>query len=256
MFLFLITLRSLAFNASFYLYNTLACLLIGPFVLLPRRHILKIVRLYVRGVYILEKHIAGIDYEVRGQSNLPKNGSFIVAAKHQSSYETFKLHMLFDDPSIILKRELFKIPIWGWFLKAVDVIAIDRSNKEEAVSSILKGARRMRKQGRPIVIFPQGTRVNINTPVEKKPYKGGIIKMYRETNLPVIPLAMNSGVYWPRKGFLKYPGTVVFEYLPPLPEGLADKEALAYLRTNLEGRSSALVNEAFVEDKRLLLGRS
>ncbi len=129
-----------------------------PFVYCSRKTTLRISHIFNNGVYYIEKYVLGLDYEVRGLEYMPKEGSYLIAAKHQSAYETMKLHRLFGDPSIILKKELLSIPIWGKFLGKLDIIAIDRSNGESAISSIIDGAHRMKEQGRPIVIFPQGTR--------------------------------------------------------------------------------------------------
>lgn len=192
----IIWLRSLLFNIVFYSFSLCLCIAVLPCLLLPRAVTLFITRLYVRIVSLLEELILGLSCEIRGRENLPESGAYIVAAKHQSAYETLKLHCLFDDPSIILKQELLHIPFWGWFLGKLDPIAIDRSDKEGAMVSIIKGALRVKDQGRPIVIFPQGTRVHPHATTEEKPYKGGIIKMYNATKLPIIPMALNTGLFW------------------------------------------------------------
>ena len=155
---------------------------------------------------ILEKYILGLTYEVRGQEHLPEQGSYIIAAKHQSSYETFKLHTLFGDPAIVLKKELLRIPLWGMYLKKSDVIAIDRSSPKTAIKSIKDGAQHVKEQGRPIIIFPQGTRVSIDTTAQEKPYKIGIMRLQEATNLPIIPMAINTGYFQPKHKWCKKPG--------------------------------------------------
>ena len=160
----MIFIRSLFFNIFFYGLTALMCVAFIPALLLSREHILKLTRFYEGCVYFLEKYIAGLDFEVRGKEYLPQGQSYIVAAKHQSAYETLKLHHLFGDPTIVLKRELLSLPLFGKFLKKLDVIPINRKNKEEAINSILEGAKRMKDQKRPIVIFPQGTRVGVQVP--------------------------------------------------------------------------------------------
>ena len=246
-----IWLRSLLFNILFFGLSTLLCLAIVPFVFSGKKTALVMTRIFTRKVYWLERNILNLNYEVRGREHLPKDGAYIIAAKHQSAYETMKLHALFGDPAIILKRELTRIPIWGKFLQNLDMIDIDRSNREEAMESIVSGTRRMAAQGRPIVIFPQGTRVHVSKTAAEKPYKGGIIKMYNATDLPVIPLAMNSGMFWGRNSFLKYPGTVVFEFLPPIEPGLPDKKVIKALEERIERASIRLMNEAKAKDTRL-----
>ncbi len=247
----MVFLRSCVFNLLFFGLTAAMCFAVMPFVFAGKKMALKIARLYTRKVYWLERNIIGLDYEIRGAEHLPKDGSYIVAAKHQSAYETMKLHRLFNDPAIILKRELVRIPIWGWFLANLDMIAINRSNREEAMASIVAGAQRMKDQGRPIVIFPQGTRVRIHATTADKPYKGGIIKMYNAIDLPIIPLAMNSGIFWGRNSFLKRPGTVVFEFLPPIEPGLPEKKVMKALEERIESASIRLMNEAKEKDSRL-----
>ena len=192
----------------------------------------------------LERFLLGLHYEVRGKEHLPESGSYIVAMKHQSEYETLKLHVLFDDPAIILKQELLKIPLWGWYLQKSDVIAIDRSSPENAIASIQEGARRVKEQGRPIAIFPQGTRVAPGVGADVKPYKIGVARVQEATDLPIIPVAMNAGLFWPRDGFWKSGGSVVFEIFPPIPAGLERSELLQKLENTIEPASQRLMDEA------------
>lgn len=196
------------------------------------------------GVYLIEKYVAGLDFEIRGKEHLPEGYSYIVAAKHQSAYETLKLHYLFGDPTIVLKRSLLSIPLFGTFLRKLDVIAINRDNKEASMQSLLEGAKRMKEQKRPVVIFPQGTRVGVQITTAKKPYKGGIVKMYQNAEMPVVPLALNSGMFWGRNSFFKKPGKVIFEFLPPIEPGLPDKKVMKALEDRLESKSFELMHEA------------
>ncbi len=239
--------RSILFNILFYgFWTPLICIMCLPVLLIPSRTpTLKIAIFYQLGTQFLEKFILGLTYEIRGLEFKPADKtSCLVASKHYSAYETLKLFLLFDDPAIILKRELLSIPIFGWFLKKLDVIAIDRGNRATAMESLFKGARKIQDAHRPIVIFPQGTRVRIDDTTEKKPYKGGIIKLYAELNVPIIPVATNSGVYWPKNSFWKKSGTVIFEFLPPIPIGLTPEDAMKLLEEKIESASSRLVSEA------------
>ncbi len=244
----IIWVRAFIFNILFYGLSALMCLAIIPLIFAGRKTSLLISHIFNGMVYKLEKNVLRLDYEVRGKEYLPKEGPYIVAAKHQSAYETMKLHPLFYDPAIILKQELTRIPIWGKFLMKLDMIAINRQNREEAMSSIVDGALRMKAQKRPIIIFPQGTRVRIDATTKEKPYKGGIIKMYNATDLPIIPLAMNSGLYWGRNSFLKRPGKVIFEFLPPIEPGLPEKKVMQALEERIESTSIRLMNEAKEND--------
>lgn len=246
----MIFLRSTLFNIFFYSLTGLACLFFLPGLLLPRKHAMHIVTIFVNMVYALERFFIGLDYEVRGAEHLPADGCYIVAAKHQSPYETFKLHILFKDPSIILKRELLRIPLWGKFLAKSDPIAIDRSSKD-ASTQIVEGAHRMMEQGRPIIIFPQGTRVYTWQTAGDKPYKGGVARMQSSTGLTIVPMALNTGVFWPRRSWLKWPGKVVFEFLPPILPGEDPAAVTKKIEYFLETESKKLELEALAANPRL-----
>jgi 1-acyl-sn-glycerol-3-phosphate acyltransferase len=233
-------IRSTLFNIAFYSFTALACILCLPCLFFPKKQAMLAVRIFVHGTHGLEKYILGLDYEVRGRENLPPSGSYIVAAKHESPYETTKLNILFADPAIVLKRELLRIPLWGRFLAKVEPIAIDRSHKKEAMEQIIEGAKRVRDQGRPIVIFPQGTRVYPWQTTAERPYKPGVARTALAVGLPIIPMALNSGMFWPRKSWLKHSGKVVFEFLPPLDMAQDVPALMKDLETKLEAASQAL----------------
>ncbi len=245
-------LRSIVFTASFYGVTALACLICLPGMFLPRKQFLNIVVGWLEAVYWLERHIMRLDYEVRGAEHLPASDPYIVAAKHQSAYETMKLHILFRDPAIILKKELLSIPIWGQFVKKSDVIAIDRSSPEAAIASIQAGAIRMKEQGRPIIIFPQGTRVPVDMSAEQKPYKVGVARIQDATNLPIVPMALNTGYFWPKRGLLKRPGRVIFEFLPAIEPGMERGNLLAKITNDVESASQALLHEAIECEKNMI----
>ncbi len=236
--------RSTLFNLAFFGTTLVMAICTLPAIFMARDKAMRIVHLWVRLVYGLEKIFLNLDYEIRGWENVPQGQSFLVAAKHQSAYETMKLHLLFDDPAIVLKRELLRIPVWGRFLGKIDPIAIDRSNRETAMRSLIDGTLHVKQQGRPIVIFPQGTRVAPDMTAEKKPYKAGIAKMYHSSNLPIVPMALNTGIFWPRVSWIKRPGRIIFEFLPPIMPGKTIPEVMAILSNDLEKASIALTKEA------------
>lgn len=240
----MIILRSVFFNIFFYGFTAFCCLIFLPALLFPRPVIIAVTKFYLKGVVLIEKYILDLTYEIRGKEHLPDQGTYIVASKHQSAYETLKLHYLFHDPTIVLKRELISIPIFGTFLRKIDVIPINRSNKEEAMNAIIAGAKRMQENNRPIIIFPQGTRVPVHATTKKFPYKGGIVKMYANTDIPIIPLALNSGMFWGRNRFIKKPGKVIFEFLSPIEPGLPEKSVMRALEDRIEERTHALMLEA------------
>lgn len=234
-------IRSTLFNLFFYGLNAIACFLCIPFLFMSHAAVIKLVHSYVGTIYILERLFLNLSYEVRGAEHLPDKGPYIIAAKHQSPYETFKLHRLFGDPAIILKQELLSVPIWGKFLGRVNPIAINRKAGKTAMKQVVEGALRVKAEGRPIVIFPQGTRVYPWETTHDKPYKAGLARMQEATELPVIPMALNSGMFWPRKSWLKGTGKVVFEFLPPATPG---DTLLEDVEKDLESRTLALQEEA------------
>lgn len=242
-------LRSSLFNILFYAVTLLACIACIPTLLMPRKAFIFVVHGWTGSVGFLERWIMGLHLQVRGLEHLPVSGSYIIAAKHQSAYETMKLHMLFGDPAIILKQELLKIPLWGKYLNKIEPIAIDRSNPEKAISSIQEGAIAVKEQGRPIVIFPQGTRVWTHETSQTKPYKVGVARIQEATQLPIIPVALNTGFFWPRSGWCKRPGKVIFEFQPAIEAGLERSALISQLEATIESRSAALLNEAENEER-------
>lgn len=240
----IVFLRSTLFNIAFYGATALACILCLPTLLLPKESFFVVVRCFVKSVYWLERHILRLDYEVRGLEHLPKSGAYIVAAKHQSPYETLKLHLLFDSPAVVLKQELLSIPLWGKFLSRSGPIAIDRSAGKEAMQQIVDGAKKVEAQGRPVVIFPQGTRVHPWQTAQDKPYKKGVVRMFETTAMPIVPLALNSGLFWPRSSWIKKPGTVIFQFLPAIEHDKPHDHLLQDLETLLENATHALQDEA------------
>src|SRR5262249_13431310 len=147
-------------------------------------------------------------------------------------------HLLFDNPAIVLKKELLSIPVWGRYLERSGVIPIDRAGGGAALLAMLSAAHKAVEQGQKIIIFPQGTRI---APGVDKPYKSGVAVLYRELNVPVVPMALNSGLLWPKNSFLKKPGTITIEFLPPIPPGQPREEMMVQLRNELEGASNRLL---------------
>lgn len=236
-------IRSTFFNLCFYTLTAVSCIVLLPTLLLPRNFFMAVVHGFVYKTAFLEKYVLGLRYEVRGLEHIPQDGAYIVAAKHESAYETFKLHILFKDPAIVLKKELLKIPLWGKYLSKSDVIAIDRSSPKIAIQSIQDGAKRVAAQGREIIIFPQGTRVSPDLDVSERPYKIGIVRIQEATGLPIIPLALNTGVFYPKGKWLKKSGCAVFEFLPAILPSADASATLKMIETVVEERSAALRDE-------------
>lgn len=234
-------IRSTLFNLAFFGITAVMALITLPATLMKREMTMRVVRLWVGTVYFLERHILCLDYEVRGWENVPQGQSFLLAAKHESAYETFKMHILFADPAIVLKKELTRVPLWGAFIRKSDPIAIDRSSVKQSIKSLISEVQRVKAQGRPIIVFPQGTRVKPTTTTKEKPYKSGIARMQEASGLPIVPMALNTGLFWPKMSWMKKPGTVVFEFLPPIPAGLSHDEVMKILEERLETASTKLI---------------
>lgn len=233
-------LRSIAFSIAFPLWTGICCIVLafGPF--LPRKGALRMALFWVRTVAWIERNVLGLHYRVIGRENLPKHGAFIVAAKHQSTFETMKLHLILHDPAIVLKKELLRIPIWGRYLESTGMIPIDRNAGRRTVGPMIEAAQNAKAEGRPIVIFPQGTRIPVGA---KRSYKAGVTTLYRQLDLPILPLALNSGLFWPKTG-RKHGGTVTFSFLPPIEPGLEPESALLLLEQQLETETDRLVEAA------------
>lgn len=233
-------LRSIVFGVLFYVTTALFVVLGTPLLFGPRRWAMAALRLHARTELWLLKHIVGLDYEVRGLDKLPK-GPCLIASKHQSAWETFALIPLFRDPTLLMKRELFWIPFHGWFSYKFDMIPVDRDAGPKALRRMLRAAEKRIANGREIIIFPEGTRRPPGAPPD---YKTGIVLLYNALNVPCVPVALNSGYFWPRRSWWRRPGTIVVEILDPIPPALPKAEFLDRLQSAIETASSRLLAEA------------
>lgn len=232
--------RSLAFNVAFWVWTGFLALAALPLLLLPRRAMQALGRCWGRGVLALARAVVGLSYEVRGQERVPQ-GPALFAIKHQSAWETMIVHSLLDDPAIALKRELTLIPLFGWYLLRAGMIRIDRAAGARALRSLVEGARGALARGSSVVMFPEGTRV---APGQRRPYQPGIAALYLHLERPVVPVALNSGMYWSRRSFLKRPGRIVVEFQEPIAPGLDRRGFMAELERRLEGATERLLAEA------------
>jgi len=234
-----VVVRSIIFNIVFYL-NLAAWLLIAlPTFLMPYSAIVAVAKGWGRSNLMLLRAICGIDVDFRGLDKIPK-GPLLVASKHQSTWETFALLPLFADPAFIMKRELQWIPLFGWLTIKGRMIPVDRGAGSQGLTAMNERAGKELSSGRQIVIFPEGTR----RPAGAEPkYKYGIVQLYAATGVPCLPIALNSGLYWPRRSILRKPGTIVVEILDPIPPGLDKEDFKARLQSTIEDASSRLVEE-------------
>jgi len=236
----MLVLRSLAFNLAYYLNLLLWLVGLLPTLVLPRRVLVAAVRVWARSNLALLRLICGIDVEVRGASNIPQGG-LIVAAKHQSVWETFALSLFFEDPCYIMKRELMWIPFFGWYCAKGRMIAINRGARSAALRGMIASARAELAAERQILIFPEGTR---RPPGAPPAYKFGVSFLYEQGGVPCLPIALNSGLFWPRRQMIRRPGTIVLDIRPPIPPGLPRATAFARMQEEIEAGSQALLAES------------
>ena len=237
---FAVLVRSLVFNALFYVNITVRMVVALPTLLLPRVFMLRVLRGYARSTLWLLRVVCGVDVQWRGREKIPE-GACIVACKHQSLWETFALFMLLEDPTYVLKRELMWLPLFGWLATKAGMIPVDRGARAAALARMTALARREIARSRQIVIFPEGTR---RPPGAEPRYLPGVAYLYAETGLACVPVALNSGLFWPRRSLRRYPGTVLVEVLDPIPPGLDKRAFLVRLRTAIEEATARLVRES------------
>jgi len=234
-----ILLRSIAFNVLFYL-NTLIYLIAAlPTFFMPYRAIIALAKSWGRTNLVLLRVVAGIKYEIRGREKIPK-GPIIVASKHQSAWETFALLPLLENPVFILKHELQWIPVFGWLTIKGRMVPVHRGGGSQTLNAMIERARIELADNRQLIIFPEGTR----RPAGAEPrYKIGVMHLYVGEGVPCVPIALNSGLFWPRRSLRRFPGTVVAEILDPIPPGLAKDEFFQRLQNNIETATALLVAE-------------
>jgi 1-acyl-sn-glycerol-3-phosphate acyltransferase len=230
------TLRALLFNICYFTWTISIHVICLPILLGPRSWTVAAGRVWIHVSFWLLRLIVGLDHREIGIENVPK-GPAIIAVKHQSAWETLYLSLALHHPAFVLKRELIWIPLFGWYLKKVGMIAIDRSAKAAALKAMVRQSEAAFAKGLQVLIFPEGTRV---APGQHKPYQPGIAALYSQLKVPVVPVALNSGLFWGRKAFLKRGGTITVEYLPAIPPGLDRKTFMARLEHDIETASNRL----------------
>jgi 1-acyl-sn-glycerol-3-phosphate acyltransferase len=233
-------LRALAFNLAFVAATIVVGMLGLPLLLTPRRVVMAFGRFWARAVLALLNATVGLRGEVRGRQHLPP-GACLIAMKHQSMWDTLMLPVLLGDPAVVIKRELLLVPFYGWYASRAGSIFVDRKGGAAALRRMVAAARRAAAMGRPIVIFPEGTRT---APGRRLPYQPGVAALYQALGLPLVPAAVNSGLFWGRRSFLKRPGRAVMQFLPPMPPGLPRRELMPELEARIEEATRALEIEA------------
>ena len=235
----MILLRSLVFSLLFYTWSGGLSIGMIPFLLGPPRLVEAGMRFWARGVIWLLRVVCGIHVEFRGLENLP-SGPVLVAAKHQCMFDTMGPLVVIDDACYVMKRELTKIPVYGWISRKTRMIVVDREGQASAMRGLLTDAKARAAENRRIIIFPEGSRT---APGERRAYQPGVAGLYRTLGLPCVPLATNSGVHWPAHGFRREPGAIVFEFLPAIPPGMARQTFMSELEGRIERASALLLSE-------------
>lgn len=234
-------IRSLAYQLLFLPWTILLSIVYLPLlVFASRRFMQRCATFWLESCLVLQQHTLGLSFEIRGLENLPK-GPAIIAAKHQSAWDSMVFHHLLADPAYILKRELLFLPFIGWYLKKSGQVPIDRRAGIKALKLMVEGARQALADQRQIVIFPEGHR---QPPGATGDYHSGVAMLYGALDAPLIPVALNSGLFWRRNAFLRHPGTITLEVLPALPPNLDRKTVMQMLQQRIETATRALENDA------------
>ncbi|MGB0920861.1 MAG: lysophospholipid acyltransferase family protein [Alphaproteobacteria bacterium] len=233
----MIVFRSILFNIIFYIWTAGLAVLFTPLLALPRGAIVWGLETWAKGTMVLLRVICGTRIEIKGLEHKPQ-GASLVAAKHQSMWDTIIAHILVDDPAIILKAELAMIPFYGWHARRAKMIIVNRDAGSKALKKLVKDGKARIAENRPIVIFPEGTR---SAPGAVPDYKPGIAALYNQLDVPCVPVALNSGLFWGRRSFLRHPGTITLAFLPPIEAGLKRKEFMRRLESEIETATAKLV---------------
>ncbi len=234
-------IRSLAFNFVFYVSLVAQMILWTPYYFLSPRHRAWFVpKFWARSSLWLQEKIAGTKSEITGMENLPE-GSFILAPKHQSFWDAIAFFPYLRDPLYILKRELMWIPFFGWYIKKMNMIPVNRGKRSAALKAVVIATRQEMQHDRQLIIYPEGTR---RAPGDEPAYKWGIAELYSALNMPVVPVAHVAGLYWPRRKFLRHPGTIKARFLKPIPAGLDKEEFMRRLIAETEAACDEFLIDA------------
>ena len=227
----MIFFRSLFFNIFLYLGIALASLVASLFLFFKDKYVLFLGRFLSHYVIWILKIFLNTKIEFKGLENLKKHEKFFVASAHQSMFETFALQIVINGPIFILKKELTKIPFFGWGLKKIGAIVIVRNTvTKENLNFFDRVKESVNKSNRPLLIFPQGTRIKYK---EKVPFKKGVGRIYQTLEIPCVPVALNSGKVWPKNSFNKYPGKITISFLNPISPGLEKEKFIERLQTDI-----------------------
>lgn len=247
----MLALRSALFNTLFYANLILQMIVLTPvYFLLPRRQAWIVPKTWARTNHWLMRVVAGTDFTVEGLENLPADGVYILAPKHQSFWDVYALLPVLPDPFFILKKELMRIPLFGWYVAKQRMVPVDRSARGRAMAAVLERAKAEIATGRQLIIYPEGTRRPPGAPPE---YKYGVARLYRDLGVPVVPVAMHPGLFWPRKSLMRHPGHFTVRILPAIQPGLKPDVFLDTLIAQTEAASDALLLKTVKDNPHLPL---
>lgn len=246
----MIALRSVLFNTIFYMNLIGQMIVMTPaYFLLPRKKAFVIAKNWARSNHWLFAKIVGTTFELEGTENIPE-GAYIFAPKHQSFWDAYAPLPWLEDPLYILKRELTWIPMFGWYLKKQRMVPVDRGARGKAMAAMMARTRAEMKTGRQLIIYPEGTR---RPPGAAPEYKYGIARLYRDLKVPVVPVVMHPGLFWPRRTTLRYPGHFKVRILPAIQPGMEPDAFLAHLIDVMETASDRLLVETVAANPTLPL---
>ena len=245
-------IRSVIFNIVLYVNFVVLGVLFSPVLVLPQKWGWPVVRIWASSSLWWHRVICGIGEDIHGLENRP-TGGYIVACKHQSTWETLRLVTLVEKPAFILKRELMWMPIFGWYLARFGQIPVDRGKRSAALQGMTEHALRAVANGQQVIIFPEGTR---RSPGSEPNYRYGVVHLYKTLGVPCLPIALNSGLFWPRRSAAHIKGTVRVDILPAIQPGLQGDKFQKQLQSAIESASNALNDEAlenYPEVERILI---
>tara|TARA_Y100000590_G_scaffold132606_1_gene151498 strand:+ start:3039 stop:3737 length:699 start_codon:yes stop_codon:yes gene_type:complete len=226
--------KSIVFHFLWGIWTIFIGILLIPYIFLPARYIYKPTHIWIKGVFLLLKTICDLDYKIIGQNYFKENNIKIIASKHQSTFETLLFFLIIPKCIFIHKYELFYIPIFGFYLKKMNMISIDRSANIKAMKKVLDESKQKVNNGHTLIIFPEGTR---KLPGSKPDYKSGVAGIYEKINSDVLPVTLNSGLFWNKYSYIIKPGKIIVKFLPPIKKGLSKKNFLEKLENQIEEKN-------------------
>ena len=232
----MIVFRSFLYQIFFWISTFIISIFLLPFLVFPRSWITKASQVWSFSLLFGLRIICGLNYRIEGQSNLPE-GPILLASKHQSAWDTIIMPLIFPGAAVILKKELTWIPFYGWYLRKYGVIAIERGRGFVAIQKMRSEAKNCLNEGRSIIIFPEGTRVQ---PKSTNKIHTGVAALYQDLEIPVVPIALNSGCFWGRRSFVRKPGTITLRFLTPISPGLDKRGFLQTLEQRINHAQEGL----------------